>query len=60
MESSSAYVNSQYVDAIIKDVQRQARKQLVREVEEWVLTGKSVKQLIFRLKTAPLTYSVEE
>jgi len=60
VESSSAYVNSQYVDAIIKDVQRQARKQLVREVEEWVLTGKSVKQLIFRLKTAPLTYSVEE
>jgi len=30
---------------------RAARKRLIEEVEDWSKTGKSVKQLIFRLKT---------
>lgn len=45
---------------LFRAAQTQARLQLMEEVRQWQRTGKSVKQLLFRLQTVPLTFNPEE
>lgn len=40
-----------YVDTVST---REARKRLIAEVEDWRMSGKTVEQLLFRLRTCPL------